>query len=202
MYEAPWGAQIITNGGQRIRAYDPLEGSVLWSLSVGSQLVTPTPVVRDDLVFVTSGHSGFQPIYAIRPNATGDISLEPGVSTNEYVVWSTTRGGAFTPTPIVYGGYLYTVNVSGILACYDAASGERMYRARLRHMGGGISSSPVAADGRLYFASEDGDVFVVKAGPEFELLVTNSMHEVILATPAISDGMIFIRTLHHLFGIG
>ena len=202
VYEAPWGAQIITNGGQRIRAYDPLEGSVLWSLSVGSQLVTPTPVVRDDLVFVTSGHSGFQPIYAIRPNATGDISLEPGVSTNEYVVWSTTRGGAFTPTPIVYGGYLYTVNVSGILACYDAASGERMYRARLRHMGGGISSSPVAADGRLYFASEDGDVFVVKAGPEFELLVTNSMHEVILATPAISDGMIFIRTLHHLFGIG
>ena len=164
--------------------------------------MTPTPIVANDLIFLTSGFRPLQPIYAIRPTAVGDISLAEGADVNEFVAWSKSRSGSYTPTPIVYGEYLYAVNVSGILACYEAQTGKRMYRARLRHMGGGISSSPVAADGRLYFSSEDGDVFVVKAGPEFELLATNSMGEVILATPAISGGMMFIRTLHHLFGIG
>jgi len=194
--------QLITNGGARIRGYDPLTGRELWSLAAGTNNVTPTPVAAHDLIFVTSGHRPVQPIYAIRPNAVGDISLDEGEEANAFIAWSRDRGGSYTPTPIVYGAYLYAVNVNGILACYDAQTGERIYRARLRHMGGGISSSPVAADGRLYFASEDGDVFVVKAGPEFELLATNTMDEVIMATPAISGGMIFIRTLHHLFGIG
>ncbi len=195
-------AQLITNGGARIRAYDPMTGSELWSLAARTRNVTPTPIAAHDLIFVTSGFRPVQPIYAIRPDAVGDISLEEGEDANEFIAWSRDRGGSYTPTPIVYGEYLYAVNVNGILACYDAQTGERVYRARLRHMGGGISSSPVAADGRLYFSSEDGDVFVVRAGPEFELLATNTMDEVIMATPAISGGMIFIRTLHHLFGIG
>ena len=202
LYEASAGTQLITNGGERIRAYDPITGNELWSLATGTGVVTPTPIVGNDLIFLTSGFRPLQPIYAIRPTAVGDISLAEGADVNEFVAWSRSHGGSYTPTPIVYGEYLYAVNVSGILACYEAQTGKRMYRARLRHMGGGISSSPVAADGRLYFSSEDGDVFVVRAGPQFELLATNSMGEVILATPAISDGMIFIRTLHHLFGIG
>ncbi len=202
LYEGRAGPQLITNGGERIRAYDPMTGDELWSFSAGTIIVTPTPVVGNDLVFLTSGFRPLQPIYAIRLDARGDISLKEGEEVNEFVAWSKQRGGSYMSTPIVYGEYFYVVNISGILACYDAQTGERMYRARLRHMGGGITSSPVAADGRLYFSSEDGDVFVVKAGPEFELLATNSLGEVILATPAISDGMIFIRTLHHLFGIG
>ncbi|MCH7824023.1 MAG: PQQ-binding-like beta-propeller repeat protein [Acidobacteria bacterium] len=202
VYEAPGRPQLITNGGERIRAYDPMTGNELWSFSAGTHNVTPTPIVAHDLIFVTSGMRPIQPIYAIRPNAAGDISLDEGDETNEFIAWSKSRGGSYTPTPIVYGEYLYVVNVSGILACYEAKTGKRMYRARLRHMGGGMSSSPVASDGRIYFSSEDGDVFVIKAGPEFELLATNSMAEVIMATPAISGGMIFIRTLHHLFGIG
>jgi len=202
VYEAHGLVQLITNGGERIRAYDPRTGQELWSLSAGTRNVTPTPIVAHDLIFVTSGFRPNQPIYAIRPNAAGDISLEEGEDANEAIAWSRDRGGPYTPTPIVYGEYLYVVNVNGVLACYEAETGERMYRTRLRHMGGGMSSSPVAADGRLYFSSEDGDVFVVQAGPEFELLATNSMGEVVMATPAISANMIFIRTLHHLFGIG
>ncbi|MDA2925244.1 PQQ-binding-like beta-propeller repeat protein [Acidobacteria bacterium AH-259-L09] len=200
--EARGRVQLIANGGARIRAYDPMTGKELWSLAARTRNVTPTPIVAHDLIFVTSGFRPIQPIYAIRPNAAGDITLEEGEDANEFIAWSRSRGGSYTPTPIVYGEYLYAVNVSGILACYEAKTGKRMYRARLRHMGGGISSSPVAADGRLYFSSEDGDVFVVKAGPEFELLSTNSMGEVIMATPAISGNMMFIRTLHHLVAIG
>ena len=102
----------------------------------------------------------------------------------------------------MYGDYFYSVNVSGIVGCYDAKTGARQYLQRLQHGGSGFSASPVAADGRLYFASEDGDVFVVKAGPQFELLSTNPMGEVIMATPAISGGVVFIRTLHHLVAVG
>jgi outer membrane protein assembly factor BamB len=154
------------------------------------------------LIYVMSGNTGSQPIFAIRPNAVGDITLKPGTETNDFVPWSTTRGGSMTPTPIVYGDYLYSINVSGIVGCYDARTGARQYFKRLEHGGSGFSASPVAADGRIYFPSEDGDVFVVKAGPSFELLSTNPMGEVIMATPAVSGGMIFIRTLGHLVAVG
>ena len=105
------------------------------------------------------------------------------------------------PTPIVYGQFLYTCSNSGVLACYEARTGREVYKARL---GGsnGYSASPVAADGRLYFAGEDGDVRVVKAGPQYQLLADNKMKEPCMATPAISNGMIFIRTQHWLYGIG
>ncbi len=201
IYEGPDGAELITNSGRQIRGYDPGTGEVLWSLAARTGNVTPTPIVAGGLIFVTSGFRPFQPIYAIRLNAAGDISLGEGQEANKFIAWSKSRGGPYTPTPIVYGKYLYTVNVSGILACYEAETGKRAYRTRLHHLGGGISSSPVAADGQIYFSSEGGDVFVVKAGPEFELLATNSLGEVIMATPAVSGGIIFIRTLHHLFAI-
>jgi outer membrane protein assembly factor BamB len=202
VYEAPGRSFVVTNGGKRARGYDLATGKEIWSLAAPASIVTPTPVIGLGLIFVMSGDTGYQPIFAIRPTATGDITLKPGEETNDFVVWSSTRGGSFTPTPILYGDYLYSINVSGIVGCYDARTGERKYVARLEHLGDGFSGSPVAADGRLYFASEDGDVFVVKAGPSFEVLSRNPMGEVILTTPAISGGMIFIRTLHHLYGIG
>jgi outer membrane protein assembly factor BamB/ankyrin repeat protein len=195
-------AQIVTNGGERARAYDPMTGKEIWSLAAPSDIVTPSPVVGADLIYIMSGNTGYQPIYAVRSNASGDITLKPGEDSSDFVAWSSTRGGSFTPTPILYGDYLYSVNVSGIVGCYDARTGERKYLARLEHLGAGLSSSPVAADGRLYFSSEDGEVFVVKAGPTFELLATNPMGEVIMATPAVSGGTIFIRTLRHLWAIG
>ena len=194
--------QIITNGGERARSYDPQTGKELWSLAAPSDIVTPSPVAGADLIYIMSGNTGFQPIYAVRSNAIGDITLKPGEESSDFVAWSSTRGGSFTPTPVLYDGHLYSINVSGIVGCYDANTGERKYLGRLDHLGAGFSSSPVAADGRLYFASEDGEVFVVRAGPKFELLSTNPMGEVIMATPAISGGAIFVRTLHHLFAIG
>jgi outer membrane protein assembly factor BamB len=200
IYEAGGRAQIIANGGTRARAYDPATGREIWSLAAPSDIVTPTPVTTRDLIFVMSGNTGSQPIFAIRPNAIGDITPKPGQESNDFVAWSSTRGGSFTPTPVVSGDYLYSINVSGIVGCYDARTGK--YLQRLQHAGSGFSSSPVAADGRIYFAGEDGEVFVVRAGPDFELLSTNPMGEVIMATPAISSGMIFIRTLRHLFAIG
>ena len=202
VYEGPGPAQIIANGGTRVRSYDPATGKELWSLAAPSDLVTPTPIIGHNLIYVMSGNAGSQPIFAIRPNAIGDITLKPGTPTNDFVPWSTTRGGSMTPTPIVYGDYIYSINVSGIVGCYDARTGARQYLQRLEHGGSGFSASPVAADGRIYFPSEDGEVFVVKAGPSFELLSTNPMGEVIMATPAVSGGMIFIRTLGHLVAVG
>jgi len=202
VHDSSGRTQIIANGGTRVRAYDPATGKELWSLAAPSDIVTPTPVASRDLIYVMSGNAGYQPIFAIRPNAIGDITPKPGQETNDFVAWSSTRGGAFTPSPIVYGNYLYSMNVSGILGCYDATTGARQYLQRVQHGGSGFSSSPVAADGRLYFASEDGEVVVVKAGPTFEVLGTNVMSEVIMATPAVSSGMIFIRTLGHLVAVG
>jgi outer membrane protein assembly factor BamB len=201
VYEGLGPAQIVANGGTRIRSYDPASGKELWSLAAPSDLVTPTPITGHGLIYVMSGNAGFQPIFAIRPNAIGDITLKAGAETNDFVPWSSTRGGSMTPTPIVYGDYIYSVNVSGLVGCYDARTGARQYLKRLEHGGSGFSASPVAADGRLYFPSEDGEVFVVKAGPSFELLSTNPMGEVIMATPAVSGGILFIRTLGHLVAV-
>jgi outer membrane protein assembly factor BamB len=153
------------------------------------------------LIFIASGGgTTVQPIYALRPGASGDITLKPGQDSNDFVVWSTRRGGPYLPTPILYGDLLYTCSNSGVLAAYEARTGKRVYQERLTQ-GGSHSASPVAADGKLYLANEDGNVIVVKAGPTFEKLAENHMGEVIMATPAMSAGTIFIRTQHHLVAV-
>jgi outer membrane protein assembly factor BamB len=141
-----------------------------------------------------------RPIYAVKPSASGEITISKEQPTSDALAWSN-QEGTYIPTPLLYRDILYTLNSNGILTAYNAASGERLYRGRVGG-GGAFSASPVAADGRLYFANEDGDVFVVKAGPEYIELGKHSMNEVIMATPAISDGAIFIRTLGHLYAIG
>jgi len=142
-----------------------------------------------------------RPIYAIRSGATRDISLAEGKTASDAIAWSNAREGTYIPTPIVYGNYLYTFNNGGVLTVYHAETGERVHRGRVGE-GAAFSASPVAADGRLYFASEDGDVFVVRAGPTYEQIAKNWMGEVIMATPAISAGLIIVRTLSHVYGIG
>ena len=104
-------------------------------------------------------------------------------------------------TPVIYGDYLYICALQGVLSVYNAKTGERLYQQRLGE-GGAYSASPVAADGKVYFPSEDGDILVVKAGPTYELLATNPIGEVCMASPAISDGVIFVRAEHHVFAIG
>ena len=106
------------------------------------------------------------------------------------------------PTPVIYKGLLYVLHNNGLFDCYELATGKEIYRQRLRHGGSGFSASPVAADGKLYLPSEDGDIFVIKAGREFKQLARNSIGEFLMATPALSDGTLYVRAHHHLLAIG
>jgi outer membrane protein assembly factor BamB len=202
VYEGKTRAELIANGSKAIRGYDPLTGKELWRLSPNSEITTPTPFAALDLIFVTSGYAPIQPIYAIKPGANGDISLKDGKESNESIAWSKQRGGPYTPTPVVYGDLLYTCSNQGVLTAYNAKTGERVYQERLGGKGGAFTASPVASDGKLYLSSEDGDVFVVKTGPKYELLATNPVGEVMMATPAISDGLVIVRGINHVFAFG
>ena len=202
VYEGKARAELVTNATKAARGYDPLTGKELWKLIGNPEVTATTPVAGQGLIFICNSYRPNQPIYAIRPGASGDISLKEGKTSNEYVAWSYQRGGTYMPTPIIYGDYLYTCANHGVLTCYDAKTGEKIYQQRIGDKGGAYSASPVAADGKLYLASEDGEVFVVKAGPKYELLATNPMGEVLMATPAISDGIVIVRGQHHVFGIG
>ena len=202
VYEGKERAELITNGARAIRGYDPATGKELWRLGPMSEITTPTPIVAHDLIFVTSGYAPIQPIYAIRPGGNGDLSLKDGKDSSEFIAWSKQRGGPYMPTPIVYGDLLYTCSNQGVLTAYDAKTGNRVYQERLGGSGGAFTASPVASEGKIYLASEDGDVFVVKAGPKYELLAKNPVGEVMMATPAISDGMVIVRTVSHLFAFG
>jgi outer membrane protein assembly factor BamB len=194
--------QVIVNGWKHIGGYDAATGKELWRLTGGGDIPVPTPVVADGLVFITNAHGGAAPIFAIRTVATGDVSLTQGQTENAQVAWSLERDGAYMQTPLVYGGLLYNCRDNGVLSVYEAKTGRRLYQQRLGEGGSGYTASPVAADGKVYFTSEEGEVFVVKAGPEFELLARNRLGETVLATPALSEGVLFFRTRGHLVAVG
>ena len=201
IYEGKTRAELLTNGTDHIRAYDPMTGKELWRLKGTTNISTPTPFVSGDLIYFDSGFHSKGPIFAIRPGGEGDITPPKGETSSQYVAWSLPVGASENPTPIVYGDYLYVCSNNGILTCYKAKTGELVYRQRIGGDAGAYSASPVAADGRIYLTSEDGDIHVIKAGPKYELLATNPMGEVCMATPAISRGMLIVRTQHHLYAI-
>jgi outer membrane protein assembly factor BamB len=194
--------ELVTNASQFARGYDPRTGAELWRLAKKSEATIPAPVCGKDLLYITSGNRPIQPIIAIKPGASGDITLKSGQTTNSHIAWSKMRGGPYMPTPILYGPHFYTCSNSGILACYEAASGKEVYKERISSGGDSYTASPVAADGRLYFASEQGQVRVVKAGPVFELLAVNTVDDYVMATPAISNGSLFVRSQHFLLSLG
>ncbi len=202
VYQGPPRDEIVTHGTKFIRAYDPATGKELWRLGPNSEITTPTPIVAHGLIYVTNGYRGIQPIYAIKPGGTGDLTLPAEKTSSDFIAWSSQRGGVYTPTPVVYEDLLYLLSNQGVLSAYDAKTGERLYQERVAGKGGAFSASPVAADGKLYLLGEDGDVFVVRAGRKPEWLATNPMGEVLMASPAISDGVLFVRGLKHLFAIG
>jgi outer membrane protein assembly factor BamB len=194
--------ELVTNSSNYIYGYDPKTGNELWRLGGSSKITAPTPIFSDSIIIVCSGRGPEAPIFAIKTGATGNITLEQDRISNESVLWSKTRRGPYMPTPIIYRGYFYTCNNNGRFRCYNLVSGDEIYSEKLPHRGGGFSASPVASDGRLFMPSEDGDIFVVRAGPEYELLSTNDMGELLMALPAISDGKMYIRAENHLFAIG
>jgi outer membrane protein assembly factor BamB len=199
IFRADGRDQIVTNG-TTVRGYDAATGKELWTLGPNSEVTVGTPVVGNGLVYVTGGYPPVRPIYAIKPTASGELTVT-GDAAPDALAWTNEREGTYIPTPIFYDSILYTFANNGIVTAYDGASGERIYRARVGG-GGSFAASPIAADGRLYFSNEDGQVIVAKAGREYAELVTNEMKEVIMATPAISDGTIVVRTLGHVYGIG
>jgi outer membrane protein assembly factor BamB len=186
--------QILVNGYQHMGGYDFATGAELWKLGGGADIPIPTPFVAHDLVYLTNGHRGDAPVFAVRAGtAQGDISLAEGATSNQHIAWSMPRNGAFMPTPLVYGDELYLLRDGGILGVYDAKTGTEHYKDRLAP-GVALAASGVAGDGKIYYASEMGDIFVVRAGTRFELLARNAMDEIIMATPAISAGTLFVRT--------
>lgn len=202
--EGPAGAELVTNGIRGIRGYDPATGKELWHLETGNSMIagsTPVVALGGDLFVVGNGYRPLKPLYAIRQGARGEIALgESGSSPS--VAWSHKSGGPYYTTPLVYGEHLYVLTENGVLTLYYARTGEEIYRQRVGDKGATFSASPVAADGNLYLASEDGDVYVVKAGIEHQLVAVNPVGELVMATPAIVDGMIYVRTRQHVLGIG
>lgn len=194
-------AQLIVNGLKHIGSYGVATGERRWWMTGGGDIPVPTPVVASSMVYVTNAHGPAAPIYAIRLNASGDISLPEGASSSEHIAWSVGRGGGYMQTPLVYGDYLYNCRDNGALSCYRAVDGERLYQERIGGGSSGFSASPVAADGKLYYTSEVGEVYVIAAGPKFELLAVSSLDEVAMATPAISRGVLYFRTRSHVVAV-
>lgn len=198
----PNGPQLVANGSNFIRGYDPASGKEVWRLGGSSKITAPTPVYGDGLFVVASGRAPERPIFVVRPGARGDITLQNGNTSSDAVVWSRTGRGSYMPTPVIYQGLLYVLANNGLLDAYDLRSGDEVYRRRLTTVGNGFSASPVAADGKIYLSNEDGDIIVVAAGREFKQIATNPMGELVMATPALSNGVIYIRTARTLFAIG
>ncbi|MFL6231482.1 MAG: PQQ-binding-like beta-propeller repeat protein [Pyrinomonadaceae bacterium] len=199
IYEGATRAELVSNGGRFIRGYDPLTGKELWRFNDHDrQVKMPTPVILGDKIFVTGGNPAGSPIYSFRPGASGDISLKEGEESNKFLAYALPHGSSYITTPLAYGDQLYVMRDNGVLAAYNAATGALVYQERLPST---FSASPIAADGKLYLSSEDGDVYVVRAGAKFERLATNPMGEPLMATPAISDGMMFLRTVGNLYAI-
>jgi outer membrane protein assembly factor BamB len=187
--------EIIVSSQSRVCAYDPGTGRELWTCGGSTYEVVPTPVVGHGMVFCSSGRAG--PTLAIRPGGKGDV-------TRTHLVWTSPRGSPFVPSPILHGEHLYMVNdMASIVTCFDARTGRALWQGRLGvAQREGFSASPVVVDGKVFFTNDDGETFVLKAGPTFELLHTNRIGEETLASPALVDGRWYVRTSRSLVAIG
>jgi hypothetical protein len=169
-----------------------------------SSISIPTPFSKFGLLYITSGYVGdqFRPVYAIRPGATGDISLKKGETTNNFIAWHLPQAGPYNPSPIIYGDYYYTLLDRGFFTCHDAKTGKEIYgKQRIDPSAGAFTASPWAYNGKIFCLSEDGDTFVIQAGAEYKLIGKNSLDELCMSTPAIARGSLVIRTASKLYRI-
>ncbi len=191
--------EIVTIGKGLVISYGT-DGKELWRLK-GMTQATPSPISGEGLLFVGSGSQGEtnRPLYAIRPGAAGDISSAEGQPRNEIISWFLPRFSAYTSSPLLYRGRIYSVNDNGILQVADAKTGKETYKARVGTGSATFSSSPLASAGRIYMLSEDGDTYVVEAGDEYKEVSRNSLGEMSLATPAVDADSLYVRTLTKLY---
>ncbi len=197
--------EIVTTGRKRIRSYD-LDGALLWEMDGRmSWAAIATPFAAHDMVYVNSGYFQDQrrPVFAIRPGALGDITLEGDATESEFVAWHQPKAGNYNTSPLVYKGIYYSLLDRGFFEAYDAMTGEPVYgRKRVAPRGGAsFTSSPWAYNGRIFALSEQGDTYVIRAGAEYEVLHTNSLDEMAMASPAVAGGRLLIRTRSKLYSI-
>jgi len=193
-------AQVVVNGYRHVGGYDLATGKELWRMAASGDIPVPTPYVVDGKIYLTSAHGPGSPILVVRADAAGTIEpAEDG--SHPSLAWSRPRGGSYLPTTVVYRGLLYVCRDNGALTVYDAATGEARYQQRLGG-GAGFVASAVAGDGKVYFTDEDGTTHVVAAGAAFEKLAENRIGGIVLATPAIADGTIYLRTRDEVVAVG
>jgi outer membrane protein assembly factor BamB len=191
------GWQVVVNGWKHIGGYDLKTGKELWTLAGGGDIPVPTPVFADGLVVITSAHGQSRPIYAIRTDAAGELTDK-----HSAIAWTQERAGNYMQTPLLAGGLGYFCFDTGVLTVYQLATGEKLYQQRLGGGSSGFSSSPVTAGNQVYIIDEDGHGFVLAPGREYKLLAENDIGETVMATPAISGGVLYVRGGKHLFAIG
>ena len=195
--------EVVVCGRKKNRSYD-LSGNVLWEFGGRmSNLVIPSPFASGGLLYITSGYVGDaqRPVFALKPGASGDISLKDDTTSNDFIAWYQPKAGPYNPTPIVYRERYYTLFDQGFLTCHDARTGGEIYGKTRFPVPCSFTASPWAYNGKLFFLSEAGDTFVAKAGTEFKILHKNQLGEMALATPAISKGNLLIRTASKLYCI-
>ncbi|MCG8650833.1 MAG: PQQ-binding-like beta-propeller repeat protein [Pirellulales bacterium] len=194
--------EIVTPGTGKVRSYD-LNGNELWSLSGMSSITIATPYQCDGLLYVSSGYVGDQsrPLYAIRPGADGDISLQDDETSNPFIAWCQPRAAPYNPSTVIHDETVYVLLDFGFLAAYDAASGEEVFSKKRIPKGRAFTSSPWVYNGKLFCLNEDGTTFVFRAGRQFELLGTNELaeDEMAMATPAIVGDRLLIRTAARIY---
>ena len=199
IWESGGRTEIVTTGTGKVRSYD-LDGKVLWEFKGMSTIVIPTPFTRFGLLYLTSGYVGDQnrPVYVVKPGGKGDITDK-----KEFLAWYKPQAGPYNPSPLVYGDIYYTLLDRGFFTAHDAKTGDEVYpRQRIDPTAGAFTSSPWAYNGKVFALSEDGDTFVFQAGKEYKLLGKNSLDDMCMATPAIYDGSLLIRTATKLYRIG
>ena len=196
--------ELVTPGTHLNRSYD-LDGRLLWELGGMSSISIATPYSKDDLLYLSSGYvmDKKKPIFAVRPGASGDISLEADQTSNDFVVWSAKMAGPYNPSTPLYGDLLYVLYDQGFFACYDPKTGEEVYVKQRIPEGKAFTASPWACGDKIFCLNEDGVTFVVPTGKEFKILYTNTLadDDMCMATPAIVGDRLLIRTSVRLYCI-
>jgi outer membrane protein assembly factor BamB len=203
--------ELVTAGSDQVRSYD-LDGNELWRFSGLNTISIPQPFSANGLLYVTSGYVGdaVRPVFAIRPGAQDDITLQAGQASNDAVVWYQDRAGPYHPTPLVYGDYYFTLLDQGFYTVHDAHTGEEQYyseqqvlnqevRRRVAVGAGGFTASPWAYNGKIFVLSEEGSAYVIDPADDFTVVGSNDLGEVAMSSPAIARGSLFIRTRSHLW---
>jgi hypothetical protein len=203
VWENELRTEIVTTGTNKVRSYD-LDGGLLWEMKGMTSFSTPTPFGSRSLLYVASGEpsASKRPVFAIRPGASSDISLADNETSNEFVAWYQPQLGSDHTSALLLGNYYYTLLDGGFLLCHDARTGKEIYGSQRLSSGASLfTASPWTYNGKIFLLSEDGETFVVQAGPEFKLLGKNALNEMTLATPAVARGSVIMRTQSKLYKI-